>query len=198
MATSSEQIKAEIEATRNRLGDDLDRLADRVSPRGMAQRGGRRVLDGASDLRDRAFGTAGTASAGAQEAGQTVRERAEQAPGAAAERTRGNPLAAGLLAFGAGFLAAALMPPTQAERDATGRLADQANRHAGPVRDAARESARHLKDDAADTGRRTAQDIRGTASDAAQDARDQVKQNRQSHPSPDGDGSRPPVYGDWE
>ncbi|WP_168220721.1 DUF3618 domain-containing protein [Streptomyces sp. RFCAC02] len=223
MSNSADHIRSEIEATRARLSDDLDRLADHVGPRGMARRGGQRLRTTAYGLRDRASGAAGSMSGTAQRAGGHGREAAQdtahqmrdragragstarETPGMAAERTRGNPLAAGLIAFGAGLVAAALLPPSQTEQDAASRLSDRAGDYAGPVRDAARESARHLRNDATATGMRAARDMQRTASDAARSTRDRVRQGGpQERPSPDGhgpDGDGPRdhgVYGDWE
>ncbi|MGP3969881.1 DUF3618 domain-containing protein [Streptomyces sp. 6N223] len=94
--TSPRQLRAEIEKTREQLTEDLDRLAERVSPRRVAEENG--------------------------------------------------PKAVGLVAFGAGLLAASMIPESPTEQRAAARLAGQAGhyagrRHAGPMGRAMRVSA---------------------------------------------------------
>ncbi|ONK09928.1 DUF3618 domain-containing protein [Streptomyces sp. MP131-18] len=170
MGTSPDRIRADIEATRNKLAGDLDRLADRASPRRMAQRRGARVRDTASGLRERIAGSASGSIGGARERGsraaRSTRDTAAQAGGGAgrapqeaARRTRGNPLAAGAVAFGAGLMAASLAPASRQEQQAAERLSERA----GPVRDAAFESARHVRADGGDTVRQAAQSLKDSA-----------------------------------
>ena len=58
MGTSPDQMRAEIAATRNQLSADVDRLADRASPRRMARRRRARMRRTVSGVRDRVMGTA--------------------------------------------------------------------------------------------------------------------------------------------
>ncbi|UCM91385.1 DUF3618 domain-containing protein [Streptomyces marincola] len=173
MGASPDRIRADIEATRTKLADDLDRLADRASPRRMAHRRTERVRGAASGLRER---VSGTAAHGAEEAGGRGRNAARgtrdaashageslgRAPGRAASGTRGNPLAAGAIAFGAGLMAASLAPASRPEQQAAARISERS----GPVRDAATASARHLKDDGTEAARRAADNVKESATRA--------------------------------
>ncbi|WP_256356265.1 DUF3618 domain-containing protein [Streptomyces sp. PKU-EA00015] len=136
MGTSPDRMRAEIESTRRQLSYDVDELADRTSPRRMARRRSRRLRGALSGARDRVMGTASHATSRAQgglhetaqsaqesagQAADTVRDAAGQAgdaakraPEQAMRQTQGNPLAAGLIAFGAGLLAASLLPASEA------------------------------------------------------------------------------------
>ncbi|MDT0343477.1 DUF3618 domain-containing protein [Streptomyces litchfieldiae] len=174
MGTSPDRIRADIEATRAKLADDLDRLADRASPRRMAQRGGENLRASATGVRDRLRGSTPGGMDRARDQGRRAArttwgaatqagESAGHAPAQATERTRGNPVVAGAVAFGAGFVAASLMPRTRAEEQAAGQVSDRAGRLAEPVREAAAESAQHLKQDATQAARKAAQNLKESA-----------------------------------
>ena len=111
----------------------------------------------------------------------------QEAPAAVRRQTRGNPLAAGLIAFGAGWLVSSLLPATRREQE----LADQAKQVAqekvqpvaqqvaAEVKENLREPAQQAAEAGAGRRRRTprtpwptrarfaAQDVQGRAQDAA-------------------------------
>ncbi|MEU1725244.1 DUF3618 domain-containing protein [Nonomuraea sp. NPDC005692] len=138
--------------------------------------------------------TAGSVSEGAHQAGQAVREGAHQAAGtvrhgahvaaetvrAAPEQarrgTQGNPLAAGLIAFGAGLLAATLIPATEAEEQAVGQLREQVGDVLEPVVEAGRESAQQLGQDAKELAGQAVQQVKDSASEAAAATADQARE----------------------
>ncbi|AKH82164.1 hypothetical protein AA958_07865 [Streptomyces sp. CNQ-509] len=165
MGTASpEKLRAEIEDTRSRLTADLDRLAERVSPRAAAGRQGERVRGAATGLRERVMGSATESTEQARErtrqATEAAGEAARQAPERLARQTQGNPLAAGLVAFGAGMLAASMIPESPAEERAAAQMADRAGEFAGPVKDVARESAQRMKEDATQTAKEAAREVK--------------------------------------
>ena len=53
MGTSSDQLRADIEATRAQLAHDLDRLAERVQPAQVMRRRKERMRIAAAKLRQR-------------------------------------------------------------------------------------------------------------------------------------------------
>src|SRR3954451_8662276 len=132
MTQTPEEIRAEIERTRAELGTDVDALADKVSPSGIAHRQGRKLRETVNKVKTNVMGraddtagsakagvhnAAGSAKAGVHNAAGSVSDAAHQAgeavqdaPHRIAEQARGNPLAAGLIAFGAGLLASSLIP----------------------------------------------------------------------------------------
>ncbi|MEV7808125.1 DUF3618 domain-containing protein [Microbispora sp. NPDC088329] len=109
---------------------------------------------------------------GAQQAAQTVRDTPRQAM----RSTQGNPLAAGLIAFGAGLLAASLLPKTSAEERAAVQVKDRAGGMVEPVKQAVQETAQRVGEDA----REAVQQVRDTAAEATratgEEARDQARQ----------------------
>ena len=58
MTADPDQIRQEIEATRGDLSDNVNALADSVRPGNVARRQVDKVMDGASDLKDRVMGAA--------------------------------------------------------------------------------------------------------------------------------------------
>src|SRR3954447_807575 len=148
MSQTPEEIRADIEATRGRLGTDVDAVAEKVTPSKIVQRKtekvkgkfGRakdRIMGTAEDAKDRVTGTAGDAGhslqSTAQDVGHSLQstahdvgETVSDVPHQIARRASGNPLAAGLIAFGVGWLVSSLIPPTQAEQQAAGALKDKA------------------------------------------------------------------------
>jgi hypothetical protein len=115
-------------------------------------------------------------------AADTVRD----APQKLARQTQGNPIAAGVIAFGVGLLAASLVPTTEVEARAGQQLKD----NAGDLVDRVREPVMQLKDDVSesvkdaagqvkdttkDAAHTTAGEARASAQDAAQDTRQAVR-----------------------
>jgi hypothetical protein len=80
------------------------------------------------------------------------------------EQTEGNPLAAGLIAFGVGWLVSSLLPASQAETRAAQRVEGVAREHGGPVIEEAKQSV---------------QDVGHNLQGSAQDALAQVKNRAQ-------------------
>jgi hypothetical protein len=198
MAEESDQIRDDIELTRTQLAHDVDRLADKTVPSRVAQRQwGRakakvrgvsdRVMGAASDngstIKDKASGALGTV----QDKTSDVAGQVKQAPAAINEQTRGNPVAAGLIAFGAGLLVASLMPASNVEKRAGQQLRDHADDLIEPVRQPLTESVQQVRDGMGDSAKEAAASVRDTAKDAARttakaakDATSTVKSNATS------------------
>jgi len=152
MGTSPDRIRQEIDQTRAELVADTNRIVDRTSPKRIAQRRTRSVRRGLTTLREKVMGTVPqathSASTGVQEhardAAQVVQDKAQsaaetvsetagqaaqavrEAPDPAMRQAQGNPLAAGLVAFGAGLLVASLLPATRVEQDAVRQVGERA------------------------------------------------------------------------
>jgi hypothetical protein len=87
------------------------------------------------------------------------------------QQTQGNPLAAGLVAFGAGLLLATLFPPTEAAQRAASAVQDRVE----PLKDQALEAGREVKDHLQETARESAQQVKETATEATQEVKEQAK-----------------------
>src|SRR5690349_12170595 len=157
--SNPDQIRADIEATREELGQDVDALADKVTPGKIVDRQKTRLRQRFGDVRTRVMGTAddighSTAHA-ASSAGGAVSDAVSSAghavselPHKAKQTAQGAPLAVGLVAAGLGFVAAVLIPATNRERRLAANLREQAQPLVDKAADTAKEVAGSLKEPA--------------------------------------------------
>jgi hypothetical protein len=141
VSNDPEVLRAEIEQTQARLSQDVNALGEAVTPRNIARRQGDKVKGAAVGIKDKVMGSAedaassvqgrvsgvsssvsGSVSGGASNVSGTV----SQAPQVARQRAQGNPLAAGMIALGAGWLLGSLLPASQKERQAVTKVKEQA------------------------------------------------------------------------
>jgi hypothetical protein len=177
MSTLKERVMGTVPET-------ASTLQDRTT--GMASTVGGRAQDAASTVTDKAQQAASTMGDKAQQAASTVGEKAQEAaqavqhaPEQARQQARGNPLAAGLIAFGAGALVATLIPATRAEQDAVRQLSERAGGAVEPVKEALTESAQKLKDDASTVVGEAADQVKQVAQEATQTTVEQAKGSAQ-------------------
>jgi hypothetical protein len=191
MGSRPEELRSEIEQTRDELAYDVDRLADHTVPSRVVGRKWEGVKGRARTVADKVMGARDTAQDKASGAGSKFQEKASQAgdkvqetaqsvagtvrdaPGTVARQTRGNPLAAGVIAFGVGLLAASLLPETEAEKRAGAAVADRSE---GLV-EKAKEAGREIADELGGTAREAAQQVKETARDAAGHTAEQAKES---------------------
>jgi uncharacterized protein YjbJ (UPF0337 family) len=199
-----DQIRRDIERTQNHLSRDVDVLTEKVSPGRIVERRVNRVRDTAGRWKDNVMGSGPTSgSGGVQQAASSVSDTAaaardnvsgavsdaagavQAAPDTVRRQARGNPVAAGLIAFGVGWLVSSLVPASRREQQVAEQAKDRASELSGPlgqaatevkdnlagpaqqavesVRDTATEAGRTV----ADEGRSAAQDVQGQAKDSA-------------------------------
>lgn len=179
-----EQIKAEIEQTRETLAADVDQLADHTSPRRIAERridsmknrmrqAGERVMGTTQDAGRSVKGTAESAAGRVQETAHDLAGMAGQAPAAVSRKTQGNPIAVGIIAFGAGLLAASLIPRSGPEE----RLGEQIAEHGEAVIEPLKESGRQMAEQLRGTVQEAASDLKETATQAAVNTKEQAAQS---------------------
>ena len=154
-------------------------------------------------------GAASGAASSVSGAASSVGDAASGAVGQARQQAEGNPLAAGLVAFGVGWLVSSLLPASEAEQRAARRavetakdqgVVDQAKQVAQDVgshmQEQAQQAAQQVKDkaqDATETVKQEAQsatqDVKQTAAGAAQDVRDETQQHVEAVRSGSGSSS---------
>ncbi|MBY5161361.1 DUF3618 domain-containing protein [Salsipaludibacter albus] len=200
-ADDPERIREEIRMTRGRMDDTLGQLEDRVAPSRVAARGRARLRSNWRRLRGTVMGTvddrtshAAGSSRSPGDVASGAAHQARQAPDAARRATRGNPLAAGMVAFGLGALVAAALPESEQERrlveDGVDRVDLQRLRNQvedaveevrEPVEAQAREGLDQVKDTASseadglrDEARSSQQRVTGEARGAGETARDRT------------------------
>jgi hypothetical protein len=194
-----DEIRADIERTRAALSDNVDDLAESVKPKNVAGRQVGKVKEAASNLKDRVMGSddddysgsaVGTVSDKASSAKDAVADRAyaakdvvsekaseageavRRAPTTLKRRAQGNPLAAGLIAFGLGMLVSSLIPSTEKEREAVSQLQENLE----PVKQKASEVAQDIGEGLKPAAQEAAESVKTTA----QEGVESVKQEGQS------------------
>jgi gas vesicle protein len=180
------QIRREIEYTQRNLSADVDALTEKVKPGRIVQRRMNRAQRSLANLRDKVMGTASdTASTTGHQVGNAasaVADRTSEAASAAANAvseapqairrgTEGNPLAAGLIAFGLGWLTASLIPASKAEQ----RIAEQAKDFVQDHADQVGQVAEQVKDKLSEPAQQAVQAVRSTAQDAASTVSDETR-----------------------
>jgi hypothetical protein len=189
MTSDPEQIRGSIEQTQANLSADIDALAEKVSPQRIVERRVQRTRLAVTTIRDRVMGTtadqassmtgaAGSATASAGDsvaaARDSVSEKASSAadavgsvPGQARSAARGNPLAAGVIAFGAGWLLSSLLPATQPEQRAAAQVKDLAVEKGRPVAEQLGQAGQEAAQELRESAQQRAQSVKETAADAA-------------------------------
>ncbi|HET7734488.1 MAG TPA: DUF3618 domain-containing protein [Nocardioidaceae bacterium] len=180
---TEERLMVEIAGTREDLSQDLDALADKVSPSRVMERKKAAARGRLRSLRDNVMGSADSARSSvtgtASGAADAVSGTAQSAVGTIERRTEGSPLAAGAIAFGAGWLLSALLPATEKEKQAAGALMEQSQ----PLVDEAKSMGQDVAGNLKESASQAAQEFKETAQEAAEHvkaegthAADEVKQ----------------------
>lgn len=163
-----DDIRRDIEGTRRELGADVDALNEKINPGRAVERGWKGVRDTAAGARDRVVDTA---SDGATSAAQAVSD----APDHAQRWTRDNPLAAGLVAFGAGWLLSSSVPASRRERGIASRTEDAARDRAQPAAEQLGQVTEQVRENLRGPAQQAAETMRSTAGDAASRLRDEAR-----------------------
>ena len=182
MSSNPDEIRRDIERTRRELSSDVDLLTEKVSPTKVMERRVERARGAVSSVKEKVMGSAtdtkGAAGAGlgsAQDklssAASTVADTASSAPQMARQKAQGNPLAAGVIAFGAGWLLSSLLPASEKEQQAATALKDKASEHSDKLTEPLSQAAQNLREPA----QQAAESIKSSASDAASTVKDETR-----------------------
>lgn len=171
MAERTEELRQEIEQTRDHLGGTLDAIGDRVIPGRVVERKVNKVRQSLDRARTTVMGakdqgadrgrarvgavtsTVGDTAGSLADTAGSLAGSVKHAPEAVQHGTQGNPLVAGALAFGVGVLVASLLPPTEAEQSMAAEVAEP------------------LKQELTDMGKQVASTAQSSAQDAAEEAK---------------------------
>jgi len=168
MSNDPEQIRREIERTRTELSDNVNALGDKVNPGSIAKRQVSRVRGAATSVKDAVMGSAADAADTGQQVATTMGDAVTGAPNAVARKAQGSPIAAGLIAFGAGLLVSSLLPASKVEQQAAETVKDTAQPLVDDLTDTAKEVAGNLKEPA----QQALEEVKSTATDAAATVKD--------------------------
>ncbi|MDO4916064.1 MAG: DUF3618 domain-containing protein [Rothia sp. (in: high G+C Gram-positive bacteria)] len=179
---SPEEIRAEIERTRARLGSDVDAVAEKINPESAVERQKAKARNKFQDIRESVMGvadSAGDTAYGVRESAADHLTESKQtlanAPQMAKAKTRGNPLGAGLIAVGAGLVIGSLLPTTRKEQELTAQAARKAQPHAQKAAQSLKADAQNIVEDLKEPAQQAAQSIKQTA----QAGVEEVKQHGQ-------------------
>jgi ElaB/YqjD/DUF883 family membrane-anchored ribosome-binding protein len=197
MTTSDdpEVIRRQIEDTRRELSYDVDALNEKVNPARVMDRRVSAAKGRFSNVKDKVMGTASNTTSNAQgmasnaagsvqnaasSAAGSVQDAAssavstiQEAPQTVVRQAQGNPLAAGLIAFGVGWLVSSLLPASEKEK----QLAQQAETAVRENKDALLQPAKQVAQEVGEQLKPAAQEavesVKSTAQDAAQTVKDE-------------------------
>jgi hypothetical protein len=195
MGQSTEELTSQIEDTRQRMASDLDTLQDRVSPAAIVERRKQAVRGKLASVKDKVMGSAQSAkdsiSSTASSTGSSVTSAPGSAVGAASdaasnvastaqERIEGAPLAAGLVAFGAGVVLASLLPASRVEAEAVHRVVETAKEKGQPLIDEARSAGEEVAANVKQSATEAAQQVKDSAQESAQTVKDEGQSSAES------------------
>jgi gas vesicle protein len=182
MTDSPDVLRAETERTRLELGRDVDALADKVTPSKIMDRQTTRIRHAFASMRDSVMGAAHDTEQSASAMASDVAEGARQT----VRKAQGNPMAVGLIAFGAGLLAASLIPASEKEKELARSAKEQAQPLMDEVSNVAQDVASDLKEPAQDAMTAVKEEaadavahVKEEASDGAQEVKDRAQQARE-------------------
>lgn len=182
-AADTDEMRARIEQQRAEISHTVDQIGNRVTPSHIMARRQDRMRRRLAGWKDNVFGNDEPDFAPPRgdrhrveepESEPGVRERmgdaastasltAQEAPEAVRRQTRGNPLAAGAIALGTGWLIGSLLPESSTERRAVQRVEPQLKQAASEMHD----EARGLADDLREPAKHAATQVKQTGTDAA-------------------------------
>ncbi len=154
--TSHSGIGDRASSAQSALGDKASSAQSAVS--GAASSAQSAVTDAASSAQSAVSSAANTVSGAVSSAPQQLKSR-----------TSGNPLAAGLIAFGAGMLVSSLLPSSQKELQAVEGIKENIEPVKQQVTEMARDTAQSLQEPLQEA----AQSVKATAQDAVQNVKDE-------------------------
>ena len=183
----ADKVKDAVGSVKERVmgSDEDDYYSDSVADKTSAARDA--VADRAYAAKDAVADKAYAAKDTVSEKTSEARDMVRQAPTTVKRKTQGNPLAAGVVAFGLGMLVSSLIPSSEKEREAVSRVQENLE----PVKEKATEVAQDMAEnlrpaaqEAADSVKLTAQEgvesVKQEGQAAAADIRDQAEASKET------------------
>jgi hypothetical protein len=183
-------IRAQIEDTRANLSYEVDALNEKVNPTrvvdrrvgkakssvtglkdrvfGAAHQGGSQVGGRAHDVAGSAQGAASSAAGSVQDAAHSAVGAVQSAPDTIQRQAQGNPLAAGLIAFGVGWLVSSLLPTSEKEKQLAAQAESAVRDHSQPLVDQAKNVAQEMGDNLKPAAQDAVQSVKETAQEGVQ------------------------------
>jgi hypothetical protein len=189
MADRTEELREDIERQRQSIGYTVDQIQNRVSPGRITARGRHRVRRWFIDTKDQVMGNdqsdypwerwsrdlsekAGDMSEQAADTMSEVKETVGEAPAKLRQKTRGNPMAVGLIAFGGGMLAGTLLPESNIE----GRAMRRVEPALATAASEASQIGRDVADDFKESAGSSMEQVKERASAAADNVKEEARE----------------------
>jgi hypothetical protein len=188
-------IRRQIEDTRRELSYDVDALNEKVNPARVVDRRvtaakGRltsvkeKVMGSAYDTTSSAQGMASNAAGSVQDAASSAADSVQsaassaagaiqQAPDTVVRQTQGNPLAAGLIAFGVGWLVSSLLPASEKEKQLAQQAESAVREHKDQLLEPAKQAAQEIGEQLKPAAQEAVESVKSTAQDAASTVKDE-------------------------
>jgi gas vesicle protein len=165
-------VERRVQRTREAMTNVKDKImgstSDAYQSAGSASSGvGESVSARASSARDTAAGVASSARDTASDVASSAVDTVRSAPETVRRRATGNPLAAGLIAFGAGLLLSSLIPASEPEQQVATQVKDFATEQGRPVVQQLGEAGQQAAQELKESTQQRAEDVKQTATDAA-------------------------------
>lgn len=198
-SSDPDEIRQQIEQTRRELSYDVDALNEKANPARAVDRQVSRAKGSVTGLKDRVFGAGGDSSSGmsstassatgsVHDATSSAAQTVQNAPDAIHRQTQGNPMAAGLIAFGVGWLVSSLLPTSEKEKELAAQAESTLKQ---PLMDQAKQVAQEAGEALKPAAQQAVESVKGTAQDAAQtvtehgrsaaaDVKDQAQSSREN------------------
>ncbi|HEY4604518.1 MAG TPA: DUF3618 domain-containing protein [Blastococcus sp.] len=182
-------IRRQIEDTRRELSYDVDALNEKVNPARVMDRRVTAAKGRMTNLKERVMGTAndttyqaqdmasnaaGSVQGAASSAADSVQSAAssavgavQQAPDTLVRQAQGNPLAAGLIAFGVGWLVSSLLPASEKEKQLAQQAESTVKEHKDTLLEPAKQAAQEIGDQLKPAAQQAVDSVKTTAQDAA-------------------------------
>jgi gas vesicle protein len=176
------ELRADLARQREDLSRDLEAIGDRVSPGRMVERRRAAVRMRFGRARDAVMGAKEDATSKASHVAHSVQDAATSvagtvtdAPEMARQRAQGNPMAAGIIAFGAGLLAATVVPTSRKEEEVVHRFQPTLESAASEAGSAAQHAAEEMKPKL----REAVEDVKSTAQDSVEAVKQEARHEAQ-------------------
>jgi hypothetical protein len=164
MAQTTDALEADIAHTREDASAAMGAIGDQLSPRRAVNVGKQRLRQWIRSAREGVMGSASDVEGHAGKGGA-------EGSGVMTGQSQGNPLAAGIIAFGVGLLAGSIAPPTKVEQKGLVAIADKAE----PAMSAAIQTASELGHGLQKSTEQAASQLGGVITDAGQQIVEQTQ-----------------------
>lgn len=183
MNNEPEQIRRDIEHTQHKVSSDVDALAAKVSPSQILHRRTDQVRSVFQGAREKVMGTVADAvdttgnamASTAEQVRNATSSVTETAPRAIRQRTQGNPLAAGLIAFGLGWLVSSLLPASQPEKRLATQLKNATAEHSDAIKEQVTGMAQEMKENLREPAQQAMGSVKSTAADGVEAVKEEGK-----------------------